>query len=68
MKTYLCRASNLKSTTFLALVSWRKSFSGTGKKPLFLELCVPTLHRACYHTGGSQKLTSTFRLRSEKWW
>ena len=34
METYLYRASNLKSTiTFLALVSKRKSISGTRKKP-----------------------------------
>ena len=37
METNLYRASNLKSTiTFLALVSERKSISGTLEKPSFL--------------------------------
>ena len=37
MKTYLYRASNLKSTnTFLALVSKQKSISGARQKPSFL--------------------------------
>ena len=39
MKTYLDRASNLKSTiTFLALVSERKSISGARQKPSFLAI------------------------------
>ena len=37
MKTYLYKASNLKSTiTFLASDSYRKSISGAHQKPSFL--------------------------------
>ena len=39
MKTYLYRASNLKSTiAFLASVSWRKLVSGDLYKPSFLVI------------------------------
>ena len=39
MKTYLYRASNLKSTiTFMAFNSYRKSISGACEKPLFLAI------------------------------
>ena len=39
MKTYLYRASNLKSTiTFLALVSKRKSISGVRQKTSILAI------------------------------
>ena len=41
MKTYLYRASNLKSTiTFLALVSKRKSISGARQKMSFLAILI----------------------------
>ena len=41
MKTYLYRASNLKSTiTFLALVSKRKSISGTRQNRRFLRFFI----------------------------
>ena len=39
MKTYLYRASNLKSTiTFLAFNSKRNSISGAREKPVFLAI------------------------------
>ena len=38
MKTYLYRASNLKSTiTFMASVSWQKSFLATAKNRLAIS-------------------------------
>ena len=41
MKTYLCRASNFKSTiTFLALVLTRKSILVPAKKNCFLRLFI----------------------------
>ena len=58
MKTYLYRASNLKSTiTFLASVSWRKSISGARRFMRFIHLmiiireCSSTLYVGLAHTA-----------------
>ena len=65
MKTYLYRASTLKSTvTFLALVSKRKLISGTPQKQSFLAIysseCSSTLYVGLAHTAPPTN--TNFRL------
>ena len=56
MKTYLYRASNF--ITFLALVSQRKSISGTRQKPSFLVIFLIIIIKQCPQTGCAHRRTT----------